>query len=196
MTKQTKKGKLARRGALSMIVLLLLSSAAIRGGLGVTEVMARSSDEPISLEPKPMAEPKTDSAALTPLLASLKEREERLIVREREMELRAKTLEVASREVEARIEALKQAEEDLRATLSLADTAAEDDLVRLTSLYENMKPKDAAALFEEMDPGFAAGFLGRMRADAAASVMAGLSPQTAYSISVIMAGRNANAPKN
>jgi flagellar motility protein MotE (MotC chaperone) len=59
-----------------------------------------------------------------------------------------------------------------------------------------MKPKDAAALFEEMDPGFAAGFLGRMRAVAAASVMAGLSPQTAYSVSVIMAGRNANAPKN
>ena len=31
----------------------------------------------------------------------------------------------------------------------VADTAAEDDLIRLTTVYENMKPKDAAALFEK-----------------------------------------------
>ena len=57
-----------------------------------------------------------------------------------------------------------------------------------------MKPKDAAALFEEMSPEFAAGFLGLMRADAAALIMTGLEPTTAYSISVILAGRNANVP--
>jgi hypothetical protein len=34
-----------------------------------------------------------------------------------------------------------------------------------------------------------------MRSEAAAGIMAGLSPQAAYSISVIMAGRNADAPK-
>ena len=92
--------------------------------------------------------------------------------------------------------ALEQIESDLRKTLALADGAAENDLARLTSVYENMKPKDAAALFETMEPDFAAGFLGRMRPDAAASVMTGLSPGAAYSISVILAGRNANAPKS
>ena len=45
-----------------------------------------------------------------------------------------------------------------------------------------------------MTPEFAAGFIGRMRADAAAAIMAGLSPQAAYTISVILAGRNARAP--
>jgi flagellar motility protein MotE (MotC chaperone) len=46
-----------------------------------------------------------------------------------------------------------------------------------------------------MDPDFAAGFLGRMRPAAAAGIMAGLSPQKAYTISVLLAGRNAQAPK-
>ena len=83
----------------------------------------------------------------------------------------------------------------MRATLSLADEASEKDILRLTSVYENMKPKDAAILFEQMEPNFAAGFLGRMRPDIAAEILSGLSPEVAYSISVILAGRNANVPK-
>jgi flagellar motility protein MotE (MotC chaperone) len=45
-----------------------------------------------------------------------------------------------------------------------------------------------------MDPVFAAGFLGRMRSDAAAAILAGLPPELAYSISVVLAGRNASVP--
>jgi hypothetical protein len=35
-----------------------------------------------------------------------------------------------------------------------------------------------------------------MRADAAAAVLSGLDPKVAYTISAILAGRNANAPVN
>ncbi len=56
-----------------------------------------------------------------------------------------------------------------------------------------MKPKDAAVLFEAMDAGFAAGFLSRMRAEAASALFSNLSPEKAYALSAIMAGRNANA---
>ena len=105
-------------------------------------------------------------------------------------------LALAEEQIEARLAALVAAEEDLAATISVADSAAEEDIARLTAVYENMKPKDAAALFEEMAPEFAAGFLGRMRPDAAGAVMAGLDPKTAYTISVLLAGRNADVPKN
>ena len=57
-------------------------------------------------------------------------------------------------------------------------------------------PADAAALFQTMAPEFAAGFLGRMRAEAAAAVISGMTPESAYSISVLIAGRNALVPKN
>ena len=91
---------------------------------------------------------------------------------------------------------LVEVEAALRETLSLADGASEADLSRLTSVYEQMKPKEAAALFETMDPAFSAGFMARMRPDAAAGILAKLSPQAAYSISAILAGRHALVPKN
>ena len=86
------------------------------------------------------------------------------------------------------------AEEALAATIAMADEAAATDLDQLTNVYENMKPKEAAALFEEMPPEFAAGFLGMMRPDAAALIMTQLEPEVAYSFSVVLAGRNANVP--
>jgi len=83
----------------------------------------------------------------------------------------------------------------LRETIALAESASDNDLDRLTKVYESMKPKQAAALFEQMNPNFAAGFLGRMRPEAAAMIMAGLSPEAAHSFSVVLAGRNANVPR-
>ena len=87
-----------------------------------------------------------------------------------------------------------EAETELEATLALADGAAESDLAKLTRMYEVMKPKEAAALFTEMDPIFAAGFLGRMQPERAAAVLAGMEPKAAYTLSLILAGRNGAVP--
>ncbi len=90
---------------------------------------------------------------------------------------------------------LTDAEARLRENLALADGAAEQDLVRLTAVYEAMKPAEAAPLFAAMAPEFAAGFLGRMRPDAAAAILSGMNAEAAYAISVLIAGRNALVPK-
>ena len=117
-------------------------------------------------------------------------------MREQQIAERLKALDLADRDVSEKLIRLAEVEERLRGTLALADSASEDDITQLVSVYEAMKPKDAALLFEEMIPEFAAGFLGRMRPEAAAGILAGLTPQTAYSLSVILAGRNASVPKN
>ena len=83
----------------------------------------------------------------------------------------------------------------LEAGLAASSTASEDDLSQLTAVYQAMKPKVAAELFEAMDPEFAAGFLVRMAPESAAAIVSGLEPATAYAVSVIVAGRNANALK-
>ena len=129
------------------------------------------------------------------MLAAFNSREARIDAQEMAIENRMQALKLADAEVARKLDELVQAESDLRDTLALADTAAEGDLDKLTKVYETMKPKQAAALFEEMDPNFAAGFLGRMRPEAAASIMAGLSPEAAHLYSVVLAGRNANVPK-
>ncbi len=130
------------------------------------------------------------------MLASISDRQAQLDQRERRLENRMQALNVAENRLKENTQRLIDAENRLSETLAIADSAAEDDLARLTAVYENMKPKQATGLFEKMAPEFAAGFLGRMRADSAAAVMATLSPEKAYKISVILAGRNARAPTN
>ena len=217
--KRGKKGKKmwsGGRGSILLIVMLLFGSAALRVTTGAGEAIAKGAEaqhEPLLAEDTdhadtttdqhaeaahdaPMAPPVLDRTQTASLLEALRDREAKVALREKQIEMRTKALSVADEEIQKRLVSLEQAEIALRKTLALAQTAAEDDLARLTAVYENMKPKDAAAVFEAMEPDFAAGFLARMRPDAAAAVMTGLAPEKAYSISVILAGRNANAPKS
>ncbi|MFT6451062.1 MAG: flagellar motility protein MotE (MotC chaperone) [Halocynthiibacter sp.] len=186
------------RGVLWLIAGLLLVSGVLRLGSGTGAAIAR---EVADMKAGKVEAAHTEALLcqsdddLNALLQALQARESQIKQREGAMSDQLKALEIARAEFEENIAVLIEAEAKLNATLALADNAAEGDLARLTAVYENMKPKDAALLFEEMAPDFAAGFLGRMRPDAAAAVMAGLEPSTGYSISVILAGRNAAVPK-
>lgn len=199
MTRKNQKKKRPRktgRGALILIAGFFLASGLLRLGSGTGSAIAREVE---ALRHTEVVEPQVPQACETgegigELLVALKARETRVAAQEATLADRMQALAVAEVGVRQNLAALVEAEQKLKATMALADTAAEDDLSRLTSVYENMKAKDAAALFEEMDPQFSAGFLGRMRADAAAAIFAGLTPAKAYSISVILAGRNAEVP--
>lgn len=186
------------RSTLFVVICLFVGSGLVRlsdgTGLAVArevEALARSELKKEAHTPLTCA-PDQDVAAV---LAALQDRERHVAEAEAKQADTARALELARAEIATQLAALEQAEAELKKTLSTAETAAEDDLSKLTAVYENMKPKDAAALFEAMAPEFAAGFLGRMRPHAAAQVMTGLPPEAAYTISVILAGRNADVPK-
>lgn len=182
------------RGALLIIALLFGLSAVVRLGAGSGQAIAKGVANLTENEPDNIARQCEPVEGIGKLVAAINMREGRVATRERELEELEQSLSVAKDQFRINMAALAEAEGKLSATIAQSETAAEDDLERLTAVYENMKPKELATLFEEMNPTFAAGFIGRMRPDAAASLMAGLSPQTAYSISIILAGRNANAP--
>lgn len=203
MSKKKRRGGFFRSGrsALWVISLLLFGSAVIRLGIGAGDAIAlESGDMGADMGKDAGQEMAADTQScespegLEDILTSLSDREAMLDAREAMLLDRIAALNIAETEIAKNLKALEDAEAELASTLAMADTAAEDDLTRLTAVYESMKPKQAASLFEEMSPEFAAGFLGRMRPDAAAAVMAGLEASTAYSISVILAGRNANVP--
>lgn len=195
--KMPKRTWSAGRGALILIALLLVSSALVRFGAGPGAAIALELAELPSMKQEPKPNPLT--ADITPDLVMLLEKTQRkeksLADREAKLEARFQTLALIEAAVEEDLTRLEEAEAKLRATMAIADKAAENDLARLTAVYENMKADQAAALFQMMEPSFAAGFLGRMRADAAAAIMAGLEPDLAYSISVVLAGRNAEVPR-
>ncbi len=188
--------RLRRSGAtVPLIVGLFVGSAVLRIAAGSDAAFATdvgAVEEMQTDEAIPMACGPDDMPAA--LFSALQDREARVAAREIQIDNRMQALRVAEAELSEQIIALTEAEASLSALVTIADGAAENDIGRLTAVYENMKPGDAAALFEEMDPGFAAGFVGRMRPEAAAAVMTNLEPATAHLISVVLAGRNANAP--
>jgi flagellar motility protein MotE (MotC chaperone) len=185
-----------RRGTLVLIAGLLASAGLIRLGLGLNQ--ARALEGPVT-QPAAVATAACPAAAngpVMPLVAALKAREARLAAREAAVQDRAQALALTGKAVAAKLAELKAAEARLSRKIAFANGAAEKDVAQLTAVYENMKPKDAAAVFEQMQPEFAAGFLGRMKPEAAAAILSGMTPEKAYTVSVIVAGRNARGPKN
>lgn len=185
----------AGRGALVVVGLLLMSSAAVRLGAGSGAAIALEIQNVREAQDKSDVELRDISPDLVALLEETRVRERALEEREAAIEARMQALALVETAVAEDIARLEAAEEKLRQTIATANSAAENDITRLTSVYENMKPEQAAALFRQMEPSFAAGFLGRMRADVAAAILAGLEPELAYSISVVLAGRNADVPR-
>jgi flagellar motility protein MotE (MotC chaperone) len=186
MTRSTTR---PRRGTAPLVAL-----AALLGISAVVRLSDAGAAIALELSETPVAEgAETGEAEVAAALAALRERSAELDRREVALEDRLSALKTAEETVAAQLDDLREAEESLRALMTLAEESAENDLVQLTSVYENMKPKEASLLFERMSPEFAAGFLGRMRPEAAAAIMSGLPPELGYSISVLLAGRNADA---
>jgi flagellar motility protein MotE (MotC chaperone) len=180
----------AGRGALFIVAMLFAASGALRLGSGVGTALARTGEDPESAAASATCE---QPAALA---QALSEREALVAEREAALKDRLAALALADTAITERMAELQAMEDELRAMIALADGAAEADIDRLTAVYQAMKPKDAAALFETMSPEFAAGFLGRMTPEAAAAILSGMSAEAAYGVSVIVAGRNAGAPKD
>ena len=187
-----------RSGTLLMLALLLFGSATLRIGVQAGPVLTQTAADLRNAGPAHSEPDLAQDAApenLGRLLKAFQDRESAVRARERAVEEKTAALQVVEKALENRVEQLMEAERRLSETLAIADSAAEDDLSQLTSVYGRMKPKDAAALFEEMNPQFAAGFLARMPPEPAARIMAGLSPKAAYTISVVLAGRHASVPR-
>jgi flagellar motility protein MotE (MotC chaperone) len=197
-----KTNNLKSRGAswaLTSVIAGLLISGLLRLG-GGEFALAKENEETLPSKAQAMAGATSSKVCIAgkspgPLLEAIRERQTDLDDREARFEDRMQALKVAEQRLQDNIKILVAAEKKLADTLSIADQAAEKDLERLTTVYENMKSKNAASLFSEMAPEFAAGFLGRMRSDAAAGIMSNLEPEKAYTISLVLAGRNTRVPK-
>ena len=186
----------AGRGVIGALVLMFVASAALRLGDGLGPALAQAAGDMLAGPADAAADQAARACTPTPaaLAAALSEREARMLAQESAQEDRAAALAMAETVMRDRLSELQAAEDGLRQTLAIADAAAETDLAHLTTVYEAMKPRDAAVLFDAMASDFAAGFLGRMRPESAGAVLAGMTPDKAYAVSAILAGRNALAP--
>jgi flagellar motility protein MotE (MotC chaperone) len=174
-------------GGIGLIVVCFFGSAALR----LTDdnwALAQGIGEAAGSD---AAAPAADGDAL---LAAIREREAQLAAEEKRLADRRQSLDVAEEKLKEQLAAFEKAQANLEKTLAMADQAAEKDIARMTTVYEAMKPAEAAKIFEKMEVSFAAGLLARMRPEAAASVLTGMSPEAAYAVTLTIASRNHGVP--
>lgn len=176
-----------RLGGIALIVLCFFGSAALRltdDGWALAEGIGEAATAAAGA-------PAQDGDAL---LAAIRAREAQLAAEEKRLADRRQTLDVAEAKLKEQLAAFETAQGNLEKTLAMADKAAERDIARMTTVYEAMKPAEAARIFEKMDVSFAAGLLARMRPEAAADVLTGMAPETAYAVTLTIASRNHGVP--
>lgn len=170
--------------------LVFAASVALRlGTLDLTLISAAEASDP-----DPVASVVGPTAPIRAALDEVSALRDRLAAREATIDDRERAVEVAHVLIEDRLAVLEAAELRLQALIQRSDSAAEADLARLTEVYQTMEADQTAALFAQMDSNFAAGFLTRMTPAASGAIMAELDPTVAYTISVVIATRNAAAP--
>jgi flagellar motility protein MotE (MotC chaperone) len=185
-----RRGRRRQRWVLTTLGLVFAASAVLRVGTLDFAFAQDATPAPVTPSAVPGMTETLQSALIEidVLRRTLADREALLADRER-------AVAAAQALVETRLTELEAAEERLSALIAISDSAAETDLDRLTQVYETMPAAEAAAIFGQMDPSFAAGFLTRMAPAASATLMAELTPEQAYAVSVVIATRNSSAPR-
>ena len=143
------------------------------------------------------------SPAERALLERLGQRREQLDERQRELETRENLLKAADRKLESRINELKDLEGKPGGSAGGAEATAEQQqaqgLKNLVTMYETMKPKEAARVFDKLELSVLVPVVNAMNPRKMAEVLAAMSPEAASKLTVELATKGqrqqAQAPR-
>lgn len=121
------------------------------------------------------------------LLERLGERRDTLDSRARELEMREKLMENAEKKLESRIEELRGLEKGLGTAVRERDKVAAQGIKNLVTMYETMKPKDAARVFDRLAHDVLIPVVQAMNPRKMAEVLAAMRPESAEKLTVALA---------
>ncbi len=159
----------------------------------VTEASIGARDEVVK-EPLPdskalLIEGTDPSALERSLLNEIREKREEYTQKVASLRTRERQVLAAEKRVQEKIgqlEALRQTIEDL---IGKHENQEEERMRALVKIYENMKPKDAAAIFEELDNLVLLDVVERMKERKVAPILGNMQPTRAKEITVELAKR-------
>ncbi|AOX20297.1 MotE family protein [Kozakia baliensis] len=116
---------------------------------------------------------------------------EEIEARSHELDIQAKTLSERKHTLDAALQALQQHSSGSTAHIvtERGMTLSAEDATRLVSIYEAMKPADAATIFNILDLHVCFALLERMSPRKASAIMEAMSPQRAILATQMLAGR-------
>jgi flagellar motility protein MotE (MotC chaperone) len=130
-----------------------------------------------------------NSAGERAILESLQGRREQLDARNRDLDMRENLLKAAEKRVEAKVAELKDVEARVKTAMGNRDQAEEKRFKTIISMYENMKPKDAARIFDRLDMKVLIEVATHMNPRTMSEILAGMTPDVAEKLTVELANR-------
>ena len=140
--------------------------------------------------PRPAGAERGSPSSERAIQERLAERREELQQRARELEARERLAEEVERRLDGRAEDLRRGDaKPADSAASAAEDAEAVALKGLVTMYETMKPKEAARVFERLPQDVLVAVVRRIAPRKMAEIMAAMSPDTAEKLTVALARR-------
>lgn len=120
----------------------------------------------------------------------LSERRRLLDERTKELEMRENLLKAAEKRLEDRLEEMKRIETRVGASSQNREEEKNASIKSIVTMYESMKPKDAARIFDKLDMEVMIEVVTRMNPKKMADVLAEMQSETAQRLTVELARRS------
>ena len=135
------------------------------------------------------------SGAERAILERLQERRQELDTRARELDIREGLIAAAEKRVEGKITELKQVEAQIGTAEEKKSEAEATRLKGLITMYENMKPRDAAKIFDHLEMSVLLEVAARINPRKMSDILAQMSADAAERLTVELASRAQGAAK-
>ena len=156
------------------------------------DTKTQPTDNPSTLDKTLAAEAPSDedrafSASELEVLQSLSKRRDELDKREKKIATREAVLTAAEQEVDKKVAELNKLKGEIEALLGKQQKMEEDRIMSLVKIYENMKPKEAAAIFNTLDMGVLISVISRMKELKSSPILAAMDPEKARIVTIKLA---------
>lgn len=116
------------------------------------------------------------------LLQNLTKRRNELDEREKELEMKSKVLDATELRISNKVKEMKVLQVELTRVVAQYKQQQAGEIKSLVKIYENMKPKDAAAIFNEMEMPILLEVIDKMSERKVAPILAGMDPKRARDV--------------
>jgi len=134
------------------------------------------------------------SPAERAVLERLGERRAELDARAKELEMREAVMLAAEKRLESRIAHLKQLEAQVNEAARIKDEDEANRVKNIITMYENMKPKDAARVFDRLDLRILVEVASQINPRRMSDILASMSSEAAERLTVELASRAKDKP--
>jgi flagellar motility protein MotE (MotC chaperone) len=139
-------------------------------------------------------DPLTLTKAEIDVLRQLAKRRDELDARAKALDDREALLKATEQKIAEEVKQMQQMKAGYEQAKTARDDAAEANLRRLVTVYESMKPEEAARIFETMEGAVLLDVVTRMGERRLAPILAQMSPAKAQALTIAMANRRTLIP--